>query len=287
MSDIRCFTRQKFIRHDIGVTININKFKSWHHGKHTHEFIELAYMLGGESVQYVDGTEYSLRHGQLMFINPGQVHDFYTKDGTKIIDVLIDPEWICDSLINADNAFALLSLSDFSAFEDNIDKSVCRITFDRHERTVIESILGMMAQEQKNNFVNYSVTMHLLTELLFIHIFRKMSGIENNFIISPEFLQFIHDNCTQKLTLSELSKRCFYNPSYFSRMFREHYGLTLTEFIQNSRFERACALMADNTLTIDEIAVQSGFGSKRTLYKVFHEKTGLSPAEYRKKLTAE
>ena len=287
MSDIRHFTKEKFVKSETGVVININKFKEWHHGEHTHGFIELAYMLNGESTQYVDGVQYNFRHGQLMIINPGQVHDFYTKAGTKIIDVLIDPCYLSDEIINEENAFALLSLSTFSSFENSIDKSLCRVTFDRHERVVIESILNMMAEEQKNKFPNYRVTIRLLTQILFTHIFRKMSGVEKNFIISPEFLQFIRDNCEEKLTLSDLSRMCFYNPSYFSRVFHEHYGITLTDFIQNSRFERACELIKNTTLSVDDVVVRSGFGSKRTMYKIFKEKTGLTPSAYREKYTKE
>ncbi len=287
MSEIRHFTKEKFVRSETGVVININKFKEWHHGKHTHGFIELAYMVSGESTQYVDGVEYSLKHGQMMIINPGQVHDFYVKNNTRIIDILIDPDYISNEQRGVQNASELLTLSAFCAFENSIDKTLCRVTFDRRERVVIESLLDMMAQEQKNKFMNYRVTIRQLTQILLTHIFRKMSGIEKNFTISPEFLQFIRDNCGEKLTLSELSKMCFYNPSYFSRMFREHYGITLTEFIQNSRFERACGLLSDKTLSIDDIVTRSGFGSKRTMYKIFNERTGLTPSQYREKYTAE
>lgn len=282
MSDIRNFSREKFVGTDIGVRININKFKDWRHGKHTHSFVEIAYMVDGESTQYVDNKEYSFHRGQLMFINYGQVHDFTTKNGTKIIDVLVDPAWISDVLIDTDNAFGLLTLSSFCSFKDGIDTSLCHLTFDRDERKVIESILYMMVSEQKNMATNYETALRSLTVLLFTHIFRKMSGIQNDFVISPEFLNYIRDNCNRKLTLSELSRMCFYNPSYFSRRFHEHYGITLSEFIQNSRFDKALKLLETTDMSVDEAVIASGFGSKSSFYKMFKEKTGVTPGEYRK-----
>lgn len=287
MSDILKFSRHKFIGKDIGVTVNINKFKDFYHPEHTHEFIEIAYMVNGEAVQYIDGKKYSFHRGQLLFINYGQVHKFTAKSSTKIIDVLIDPSWISEKLIDTSNAFELLTLSSFCSFADGIDTSLSLLTFDKGERTVIESILNMMAAEQKSKSLNYETALKSLTVLLLTHIFRKMSGSQSSFMISPEFLQFIRDHCNEKLTLSNLSKMCFYNPSYFSRIFSEHYGITLTDFIQNSRFERAVELLLDKTLSTDEIAINSGFGSKRTFYKIFREKTGMTPGEYREKMTAE
>ena len=194
MSEIRNFSREKFVGTNIGIRININKFKEWRHGEHTHSFIEIAYLIDGEATQYVDKKKYNQRHGQLMFINYGQVHDFTTKSGTKIIDVLVDPAWISDTLIDTDNAFELLTLSSFSSFGDGIDTSLCHLTFDRDERKAIESILYMMVSEQKNMATNYETALRSLTILLFTHIFRKMSGIQNGFVISPEFLNYIRDN---------------------------------------------------------------------------------------------
>ena len=278
------FGKNHFIGSDNGIIININKFRDRNHPPHVHDFIEIAYMLGGESTQYIDGNKYEFHHGQLLFINFGQVHSFDVKRGTKIIDVLIDPAWISEKLINTNNAFEILSLSSFSSFSKSVNQNVSLVTFDRNERKTIESILNMMAHEQKNKGVNYEVALRSLTTLLLTHIFRKMTGTQSGFFLSPEFLQFIRENCNKQLTLSELSRMCFYNPSYFSRMFTKHYGITLTDFIQNSRFDLACKLLENPELSTDEIAVKSGFGSKSTLYKIFREKTGLTPGDYRQKI---
>lgn len=278
------FGKNYFIGSGNGVVININKFNDYFHPDHVHDFIEIAYMLGGECTQYINGKKYDFRHGQLLFINLGQAHSFEVKRGTRIVDVLIDPAWISDRLINTNNAFEILSLSSFSEFSDNINQNIPIVTFDRNERKIIESILNMMAYEQKNKGVNYENAMRSLTTLLLTHIFRKMSGAHNELFLSPEFLRFIRNNCNKQLTLSELSRMCFYNPSYFSRMFTKHYGITLTEFIQNSRFDLACNMLENTQLSMDEIAVASGFGSKSTLYKVFNKKTGLTPGEYKNKI---
>ncbi len=284
MSDnnIAKFTRSHFLRKNMGVRICVNHLEKMHHRKHEHEFIEIAYIANGCATQYINDKEYQVRHGNLLFINYKQVHEFKVDDKSEIIDVLIDPSWISDKLIDSDNAFELLTLSSFSPFSDGIDTDMSVIYFDSKERAVIESILRTMYSEYKKCALGYETMLKSLTLVLLTLIFRKMSGTKDDFSITPEFLQYIRDNCDQKLTLEELSKKCFYNPSYFSRLFREHYGITLTDFILNSRFERACDLLQNSDLSTEEIARRSGFGSKSAFYKFFKEKTGVTPGEYRK-----
>ena len=55
-----------------------------------------------------------------------------------------------------------------------------------------------------------------------------------------------------------------------------------TDFILNNRFERACELLLKSNTSTEEIARQSGFGSKTVFYKIFCKKTGMTPGEYRK-----
>ena len=58
--------------------------------------------------------------------------------------------------------------------------------------------------------------------------------------------------------------------------------MTLTDFILQSRLERAMELLQETKLAAEEVAEQAGFSSRSAFYKVLKEKTGLTPQEYRK-----
>ena len=102
-----------------------------------------------------------------------------------------------------------------------------------------------------------------------------------------DLIQYIEENCTQKLSLTELSEQCFYNPSYFCRMFKAYSGMTITEFIHENRIKRACGLLLHSHKSVEEISLGVGYTNKTLFYKKFREKTGMSPAEYRKKVNIE
>ena len=56
------------------------------------------------------------------------------------------------------------------------------------------------------------------------------------------------------------------------------------EYITKERATRAVKLLADPSLSMEDIAEQCGFGDKSSLYRAFEKYFGCSPSEYRKTL---
>ncbi len=74
----------------------------------------------------------------------------------------------------------------------------------------------------------------------------------------------------------------------FSRYFREHVGATFTNWLTQRRVEHACHLLRENNdVPVSRVAEAVGFHSERTFRRHFHEQTGLSPSEYRKRALEE
>lgn len=250
--------------------------------QHLHEFIEIVYVMNGTGTHTIDGVEYAVKRGTLLFINYRQVHSFFSEKGMEIWDILIDPAWLTEKLIDSENAFELLTLSAFSAFQ-SIDTKIPLLQFHAAERHRLEHLLRDLYEEQERLAPGFETVQKAYANILLTMIFRKMSAGGEPMGLTPEFLQYIRDHCNEKLTLEELSKSCFYNPSYFSRLFKEHYGMTLTEFIGRSRLELAERLLRETLLSAEEIAAQAGFSTRNAFYKAFKEKHGMTPQQYRKK----
>ena len=61
---------------------------------------------------------------------------------------------------------------------------------------------------------------------------------------------------------------------------------SLTDFINNCRLDYARQLLANPQLSIDDVAQQSGFGTRQTFSRNFVRHFGLTPTEYRSQLSA-
>ena len=97
-----------------------------------------------------------------------------------------------------------------------------------------------------------------------------------------ELSDFIDANLQTELTLSALASKCFYNPSYFSRAFKEKFHTSPVEYITRKRLELAERLLCETELSVDEIGRQSGFSDRSRFYYAFSKYVGTTPGEYRK-----
>lgn len=74
------------------------------------------------------------------------------------------------------------------------------------------------------------------------------------------------------------------NENYLRIAVKEKFGYTINEYINEFRINHAKKLLASEQYSIEEIAINSGFGTRSTMYRQFKDKYGLSPDEYRKSL---
>jgi len=93
--------------------------------------------------------------------------------------------------------------------------------------------------------------------------------------------EFIDDNLTRALPLSELSAEAHMSQFHFARLFKESTGLPPHRFVVRRRIERACALLLDGQLSIDAIGRAVGFRTRSHFSMVFHRQTGSPPTVYR------
>ncbi|HBE13857.1 MAG TPA: hypothetical protein DCY74_06770 [Clostridiales bacterium] len=199
-------------------------------------------------------------------------------------NIFMKPEFISTELINQENAFEMLTLTMFEEFRASFDAGSPMVRFAGAEIRLIESIIAGILDEHTNKKIGYKVMLKSYMTALITHTFRKMSLVqeENERVRLEEVLRYIEENCEQKLTLGMLAEQCFYNPSYFSRMFKEYSGVTLTDFIHASRIKKACELLEKTTLTVESIGFGVGYSDKTMFYRQFKKRMGMLPSAFRK-----
>lgn len=75
------------------------------------------------------------------------------------------------------------------------------------------------------------------------------------------------------------------NKNKVARMLQQYAGTNLNGYINGMRLEYAARLLREHSADpIKAIAANSGFNSVRTFYRLFSEKYGMSPVEYKEKL---
>lgn len=73
------------------------------------------------------------------------------------------------------------------------------------------------------------------------------------------------------------------SPNYFGDLVRKELNITAQAYIQNKIIEKAKTLLADRSLSINDIATRLGFSYSNHFTRFFRNKVGMSPTEVRKK----
>lgn len=248
---------------------------------HTHNFIEIVYVYSGKGIQKIDGVEYPVKRGSLIFVNYGQIHSF-DADNMTYYNILLKPDAISEKLINKDNAFEMLSLTAFEEFQ-NADTSSPFMYFDVGSKYNPEDIILKMYDEYNENLPGSQTALSGYATILLTYIFRNMlrgtSALKKEI---DEISIYISEHISEKLSLQTLARKCFYSPKYFSRIFKECYGITVTEYIQKRRIDESLKLLDSTELSIDQVGRMVGYDDKVRFYKYFKKHMNKTPLEYKK-----
>ncbi|MBQ6947372.1 MAG: helix-turn-helix domain-containing protein [Clostridia bacterium] len=265
-------------------TVVLNKVSSGI-GPHTHDFIELVYVLRGRSMHTVDNVDYPMSHGDMLLVNYHSTHSYTCEEGLEYVNILIKPEMVCGTLSGTENAFALLEMEDYEEFRSIVNPENCLMHFEGNERKELETLICFLLKEISEDKAGGEFALRSGFNLLLISVFRKMSltmRTESDGV-DEKLLEYIKSNCSQPLTLDFLAGRCGYNPCYFSRLFKRTTGQTLTEYLYVCRIEKACKLLLESDLTVERIIGECGFSNRTKFFGEFTKRMGATPLAYRKK----
>lgn len=96
-------------------------------------------------------------------------------------------------------------------------------------------------------------------------------------------LEYIHSNYHLGLTLDGISEYVGLNRTTLNKNCKSKTGMTIIQYLNNYRTRMAEDALRHTNLNLNEIAVCCGYNYESYFIKIFTEKYGLSPTDYRKK----
>ena len=93
--------------------------------------------------------------------------------------------------------------------------------------------------------------------------------------------EYVHHHYGEALSLEQMAALSGYSRCYFTRLFRQYFGCTWTEFLTRFRLERSKELLARENVAVGEIAARCGFESANYFSICFRRQEGISPSAWR------
>lgn len=109
-------------------------------------------------------------------------------------------------------------------------------------------------------------------------------SIEENLSVADKVKRYIAEKIgEQDLSREDIASHVFLNPDYLTRIFKKETGMSLSDFLQQSRIDHAKELLVNTGQSISDIAISSGYSNLSYFSTIFKKTTGLNPLDYRKR----
>ena len=92
---------------------------------------------------------------------------------------------------------------------------------------------------------------------------------------------YLSEHYREKISLEELSSRFFLSKFYLTKLFKEQYGITISDYILDQRIHHAKELLRFSDQSLEAIATECGFYDLPYFSRKFKKAEGISPSAYR------
>lgn len=140
-----------------------------------------------------------------------------------------------------------------------------------------ENAFGFLAQENDISMIKEFVQ-KFIYECAGV-IAETRSKNENPLV--SKICDYIDQHITEYISLEQMADYVKVSPFYLSKLFKDEKGVTFINFISDKRLEIASRLLAETDLSIKEITARVGYNDQNYFSRIFKNKYGMSPKEYR------
>lgn len=268
---------------------------------HQHDFYELMLVLKGSVIQVIENKEYMYTAGSACLVNRNVLHAEKFIGEAQLLFVGISVSFIssimkiCKTpLFSQENDFFSSSLWIF--FQEDIENIHQKVYIDFFPAVTSHSTdRQLRAHAEKmfelSLFPQFGTTPGIMASICSLfRLFCDQTQYHISFIhldSRPDYLLFcrithIIEEKEGQISRQELQEILHYSSDYLTRIIKKYSGKNLFDYAMTFRLNKLCQLITCTNRPIALIAEELGFTNRYHFYKIFKEKYGMTPNEYRR-----
>lgn len=240
--------------------------------KHWHTSIEIFAVLDGALSFFLNEEEHPLKAGELIIINPNEIHSIHAPKRNKTV-VLQIPLRQFEDYFTAQR-FIRFSFKDVEC--QNVS-SIWALIKNMYEAYIDRG----SGYEFRVRALFYEILYQLVT------VYREDQAQEREIRHSrrldalSKITTYMREHYQEDLKLSEVASTFGYSAEYLSRMFRKYAMVNFKTYLQDIRMAYAYRDLLNTDATISQIALEHGFCTSRSFSKEFQKRYGILPSKMR------
>ena len=242
------------------------------------------YTFKGAATLRMAGQEYQMRKGALVIFQPDTeyvilpseaitlaVFDFdYTQDYNHTSDYLVP----CAPLaFHPENAHAQVHFTDAPALNQPFFHPNVKFLEPEISEIIKEFQVKKIFYREKNSVQFQNLLIDLTRH-------QQLGNIHNDVV--RQVIQYIDAHGTGRITNVQIGSDLNDNPNYLNKLMLQHTGMTLHQYVLQSRLDYAMTLLHTTDRSVNDIALELGFHSLSHFSNYFKKETGTTPMLYRR-----
>lgn len=248
----------------------------------------VASMIRGKKVMHLPRKQpFDFLPGESVVVPGGQpmIIDFPEADlhdPTICLALAINPDKIQQTV----HRFNQLARTDATEEAWQLDQTDVQVLHDSALQKLIDRLIQVFTEghESRDIFVD------LMMQELIIRLLQSkarqvlMHSTEPHGHERLHFVtQYIQDNLCRNLSVEELSEKACMSQPHFFRCFKNTFGVSPVEYVNQQRIEMAKNLLVRSDKSLTEICYETGFNNTSYFSRLFKRHEKMSPSRYRKK----
>lgn len=253
---------------------------------HHHAEFEIGLIKAGTGVYKVGDKEYPIQKGDIFLFSTDEHHcitEINGEDEMVIMNIHFAPRlvWSQRGIFNTE----LLKI--FLERKQSFSNRLCA---DMEVTERVGSFMLKMEKEFGNASAQYELMVKVNLLSILVELTRSLADEINETDIGAKSASFekmyatmdyIDNNISKDLELSELASIAGMNKTYFSTLFKKLNGMSPWDYITVRRIDLARKLLSETDSNILEIAMLCGFNNTANFNRAFRKVTGKTPKEMR------
>lgn len=249
---------------------------------HSHEHLELAFILSGSGRYRIDDRFYDVEEGDLLILNPHVLHQ----------GLLKNPE------TQATEFFVGAAQLWLKGYDENtlpVPPKEPILHTQGELRQKLSRLCAAMEAEQSADwegryFMMKAYMMQLLLLVLKVQLQpaeikegRSFESVNKKYVVE-QILDYFGDHYDERISLDRIADNMYLSPFYISRIFKSEVGDTPIHHLINIRLEKAMELLESGfSGSIQEVASRVGYEDVYHFSRLFKKRYGFPPSQVGKR----
>lgn len=214
-------------------------------------YYDLTFVLKGHMVYYSNGTKYTVRKNDAIFLRPGTLRE---RDYDEI-----DVKYVSYNFYLAEGAVVELPEYMPSIVTEEICQLLASFPFPQ--------ILGSHYDQEKCSCVLNAVLYELINQY--------ESPSNNKYV--QLMLQYIDTHITESISLNDLCRVTYLTKEYCAHLFKSDVGKSIISYVNDKKMRYAKELIIRNEMSLCDISDYLGFDNYNYFSRLYKKSFGCSP----------